>query len=86
MGIRGTGLDHLVLRTDKLQEMIKFCVKCALQPQDMTPSDYERLYSTGATNEEAVELVSMAAYATYAIILTDAMAVPLDDAYKQMLG
>ncbi len=70
----------------KLQAMIAFCVKAALTPQEMKAEDYKAAYAAGCTKEEAVELVSMAAYATYAIILTDAMAVPVDDAYTQMLS
>ncbi|MEQ9319321.1 MAG: carboxymuconolactone decarboxylase family protein [Polyangiaceae bacterium] len=70
----------------KLQRMISFCVKAAMTPQDMTPEDYQQAYDVGCTHEEVVELVSMAAYATYAIILTDAMAVPVDDAYTQAMS
>ncbi len=92
-GIEQSTLDKIAedaersgLEPPKLRTMIQFCVKAALTPQEMTPADYEGLFEQGLSKESAVELVSMAAYALYAITLTDALAVPLDEAFESMLG
>jgi uncharacterized peroxidase-related enzyme len=67
----------------RAQEMIKFGVKCALDPKSLTEADYDRVRAQGISDEELVELIGWAALAMYNDTLADAM--KLDDPERQQV-
>jgi alkylhydroperoxidase family enzyme len=71
-------LEALVSNLDavnpkRTQEIIKFAVKCALEPQTLVESDYDRIRDQGVSEEELVEIIGWAALAMYNDTLADAM-------------
>jgi len=76
-----TDLD--AVKPQRLQEIIKFAVKCALNPQGLTEADYDRVRDQGVSDEELVEIISWAALAMYNNTLADAM--KMDDPARQQV-
>ena len=72
------GLDPV-----KARHIIKFGLKCARNPQGLTPADFDDLRAQGLRESEIVELISMSALAVYANIVADATAVPPDEMFGQ---
>ena len=67
----------------RTQEIIKFAVRCALDPQGLTEADYDRVRDQGLSDEEIVEIIGWAALAMYNDTLADAM--KLGDPEKQQV-
>lgn len=65
-------------------DIVKFGVKCARDPQSLTQADFDKLRAHGLRESELVELISMAALAVYANIVSDATAVPPDEMFDQL--
>jgi alkylhydroperoxidase family enzyme len=57
----------------RTQEIIRFAVKCALDPQGLTEVDYDKVREQGLSNEEIVELIGWAAIAMYNDTISDSM-------------
>jgi len=68
----------------KVREIIRFGVKCARDPQRLSPDDFAALRKQGVRESEIVELISMSALAVYANIVADATAVENDDMFSQL--
>jgi uncharacterized peroxidase-related enzyme len=86
VGIDEEMLEALVKDLDavnprRVQEIIKFAVQCALDPQSLTEADYDRVREQGVSDEELVEIISWAAMAVYHDTISDAM--KLDDPARQ---
>jgi len=62
----------------KLREMMLFALKCARDPQSLTTGDYAGLRSYGLSDNEILEIISMAGLAVYANILADATGMEAD--------
>jgi uncharacterized peroxidase-related enzyme len=67
----------------RTQEIIKFAVRCALDPQGLTEADYDRVRERGLSDEEVVEVIGWAALAMYNDTISDAM--KLGDPEKQQV-
>lgn len=65
----------------KLREMLLFAVQCSRDPQGLTTGDYARLRSHGLSNNEILEIISMAGLAVYANILADATGMEADEMF-----
>lgn len=78
LGIDEEMLEALVHDLDtvapkRTQEIIKFAVRCALDPQGLTEVDYDRVREQGLSDEEVVELIGWAAIAMYNDTISDSM-------------
>ena len=78
MGIDEEMLEALIHDLDavapkRTQEIIKFAVKCALDPQGLTEVDYDKVREQGLSNEEIVEIIGWAAIAMYNDTISDSM-------------
>lgn len=74
------------VKPQRLQEMVRFAVKASLDPNGITPDDYETLFAVGLSKDECCELVCTAAMFTYAIIVCDSLGIPVDDEYLAILS
>lgn len=90
---RSLGIDIATLQTlvenvegltpEKVRAIVLFGVKCARNPQGMTPDDYASLHSHGLNDEDIMELISVIGLAVYLNIVADATGVPPDDMFFQ---
>ena len=86
VGIEETMLEALISDLDavapqRTREIIRFAVKCALEPLTLTEADYDNLRNQGVTDQELVEIIFWSGYA----MLNDtwADAAKLDDPTRQ---
>jgi uncharacterized peroxidase-related enzyme len=89
VGVDEAMLEALVHDLDavapiRTQEIIKFAVKCALDPQGLTEVDYDRVREQGLSDEELVEIIGWAAIAMYNDTISDSM--KLGDLAAQAFG
>ncbi|MEW5958342.1 MAG: hypothetical protein AB1801_11490 [Chloroflexota bacterium] len=78
VGVDEEMLEALVSNLDavnpkRVQEIIKFAVKCALNPQGLTGADYDRVRDQGVSDEELVEIIGWAAIAIFNDTTSDAL-------------
>ena len=88
MGVDEEMLEALVkdldaVKPQRLREIINFAVNCALKPQGLTETDYDRMRGQGVSEEELLEIVAWAALAMYNNTLADAM--KMDDPARQQV-
>lgn len=88
VGVDEEMLEALVTNLDavnpqRVREIIKFAVNCALYPQGLTEADYDRVREQGVSEEELLEIISWAALAMYNDTLADAM--KMDDPARQQV-
>ena len=91
---RSLGIDTATLQTlvenvedltpTKVRDIILFGVKCARNPQGMTPGDYASLHGHGLNDEDIMELISVIGLAVYLNIVADATGVTPDDMFFQI--
>lgn len=62
----------------RIQEIIKFSLKVALDPQGMVMEDYQRVRDSGVTDDEMVEIIMMAAIANFTNTLSDSLKIPIE--------
>jgi uncharacterized peroxidase-related enzyme len=70
----------------RVQAIIKFGEKCAFDPQNLHDDDYESVRDQGVTDEELVEIVTLAGLGVYLTILAGALRVEVDDVIAQALS
>jgi alkylhydroperoxidase family enzyme len=78
VGVDEEMLDALVndmntIAPRRTQEIIKFAVKCALDPQSLTEEDYDRVREQGLSEEELVEVIGWVGIAMYHDTISDAL-------------
>jgi hypothetical protein len=88
VGVDEEMLEALVSNLDvvnpkRTQEIIKFAVKCALNPLGLVEADYDRVREQGISDEELMEIIGWAALAMYNDTLADAM--KFDDPQRQQV-
>lgn len=88
VGIDETMLDALISDLDsvapeRVREIIKFAVKCALEPLSLTEADYDRVREQGVSEQELVEVIFWAGYAMLNDTISDAA--KLDDPSRQQV-
>lgn len=76
-------LDALAPR--RVQEIVKFAQKCALDPQGLTAADYEAVREQGVGDDELVEIIALAALTNYLDTLADGMKIEVDSVFKEAL-
>ena len=83
MACRSVGIDEEMLEAlvkdldavnpQRVREIIKFAVKCALDPQGLTEADYDRVRDQGVSDEELMEVIGWAAIAIFNDTASDAL-------------
>ena len=83
--LNALGDDLGALTPERIQEIIAFAVKVGTDPQLLEKADYDRVREQGVSDEEIVEIVTLASWSTFADRMADAFKVDLDDAFKEAL-
>jgi uncharacterized peroxidase-related enzyme len=91
LGIDGDTINALVEDIDSViphrtQEIIKFALKVAQNPQGLVAQDYQRVRDSGVTDDEIVEIIMIAAIANYTNTLSEAIKVPVESRVSSALG
>lgn len=77
--------DLEALAPQRVQEIIRFAVKCGTDPQSLTESDYDRVRDQGVSDEEMMEIIALSAWATMADRIADSLKIKLDQPFAQAL-
>ncbi len=75
-----------VLAPHRVQAIVKFAQKCALNPQGLAAADYESVREQGVSDQELTEIIALAALGNFLDTLADGMKVELDSVFKEALG
>jgi uncharacterized peroxidase-related enzyme len=71
--------EHIeALRPERTKDIVRFSVKCALQPRSIEQSDYESLRQHGITDGEIIETIAMCGFAMYATTIADVLQLDTD--------
>lgn len=62
----------------RLQAIMQFAIKCALDPQGLVAQDYDRVRGYGVTDAELVEIIFWAAVANFGDTVADALKIEVD--------
>jgi uncharacterized peroxidase-related enzyme len=88
LGVDAASLNLLVsniadLSPEKARDIILFGLKCARNPQSLTPADFQTLRRHGLNHSEILETIAMAGVAVYANIIADATGLSADEMFSQ---
>ena len=75
--------DLEALAPRRVQAIIKFAQKCALDPQSLVKADYDTVRDQGVSDEELMEIIGLAALGNFLDTLADAVKIDVDDVFKQ---
>ncbi len=78
--------DLSAVAPERVQAIVAFAQKCALDPQGLTAGDYDTVRQQGVSDEEIIEVISLAALGNYLDTLADALKVPVDSVIREALG
>ena len=78
--------DLSAVAPERVQAIVTFAVKCALDPQGLAAGDYDAVRAQGVSDEEIIEVISLAALGNYLDTLADALKVPVDSVFRDALG
>ena len=77
---------HLeTLAPRRVQEIVKFAIKCAMDPQSLSAADYDAVRDQGIGDDELMEIIALAALANYLDTLADGMKIEVDSVFKEAL-
>ena len=71
---------------ERVQAIVLFAQKCALNPQGLMAKDYDAVRQQGVSDEEIIEVISLAALGNYLDTLADALKVPVDSVFRDALA
>ncbi len=74
------------LAPQRVQTIVKFAQKCALNPQGLTAADYDAVRDQGIGDQELMEIIALAALGNFLDTLADGMKVQVDSVFKEALG
>lgn len=74
--------DLSALTPTRVQQIVRFAKKCATSPATLTEHDYNRVRDEGVSEEEIIEIVSLAALGNYLDTLADALQIDIDEVFK----
>jgi len=78
--------DNLeVLSPKRVQAIVSFARKCAMNPQSLVSDDYQSLREQGINDQEIVEIISLAALGNYLDTIADSLKLDVDEAISQAL-
>ncbi len=84
--LAAVGNDLGAVTPERVQAIVRFGVKAAMSPNDITEADYEKLRNMGISDSEIVEIVALAGLGVYLNIVADALKIDVDDMIKQGLA
>ena len=79
------GSDLAGLTPQRVQEIVQFALKCALDPQSLSEADYDAVRAQGISEQELIEIIGLAALGNYLDTLADCMKVEVDAVIKDAL-
>ena len=65
--------DLAALAPVRVQAIVKFGVKCAMDPHNLSEADYEEVRAQGISDAEMVEIIALAALGNYLDTIADAL-------------
>ncbi len=74
------------LAPQRVQTIVKFAQKCALDPQSLQAADYETVRAQGIGDQELMEVIALAGLGNLLDTLADGMRVEVDSALTEALG
>jgi uncharacterized peroxidase-related enzyme len=66
------------LQPERTKDIIRFSVKCAMEPRSIEQSDFTNLRSHGITDAEIIETIAMCGFAMYATTVADVLRLDMD--------
>lgn len=78
--------DLSALSPVRVQTIVRFAEKCAMDRLNLTDADYEEVRNQGVSDEEMVEIVALAALGNYLDTIADSLKLPVDDFIAQALA
>lgn len=90
LGVEGDSLQAIVNDLDKLnperiQVIIRFAQKVAKSPHAVMEEEFDLIRSYGISDEEILEIVSLAAMGNYFDTIADALKLETDDFFREQL-
>lgn len=90
LGVEDAALQAIVndldsLNPERVRTIVRFAQRCAQNPYEVSKAEYEAVRDCGISNEELVEIVSLAALGNYIDTLADALKLETDDMFAQQL-
>jgi|TARA_B100002003_G_C13854332_1_gene418602 alkylhydroperoxidase family enzyme len=73
------------LPSERLRVIIDFALKCSMRRDNPTREDFDNLRAQGVTDEEIVQIISLAALANYLNTIANALKVEVDDTVSETL-
>lgn len=91
LGIDDQTLSALVkdlgnVSPERVQAIITFALKVALDPQGLEPDDYERVRNQGLSEAELVEVILIASIGNFNDTMADALKIEVDTPVRQALA
>ncbi|SCA63351.1 hypothetical protein SCG7086_AP_00160 [Chlamydiales bacterium SCGC AG-110-P3] len=77
--------DVNAIQPTRTREIIKFALKSAVFPANLSEVDYRALKDQGIRQEEFLEIVAVCSFACSANIYADALSLPIDAEFKEIL-
>jgi uncharacterized peroxidase-related enzyme len=74
------------LRPERTRDIVRFSVKCALEPRNVEQSDYDKLRKLGVTDSEIIETIAMCGFAMYATTVADVLRLDIDPEVRSILA
>ena len=74
------------LAPERVHAIVKFARKCALDRGNLSDVDFDEVRALGVSDEEIVEIISLAALANYLNTVADSMQIDLDEAISAALA
>jgi uncharacterized peroxidase-related enzyme len=77
--------DLAALSPRRVQAIVSFARKCAMEPQNLVGDDYENVREQGVSEEEIVEIISLAALGNFLDTIADSLKLDVDEAISAAL-
>ena len=71
------------VQPQRTQDIVKFAVKCASEPLNLTTADYQKVRQHGVSSEEIAEIIAVAAHSVNCTIIAESMKIEIDEAIIQ---
>ena len=78
--------DLEALAPQRVQAIVKFAQKCALDPQSLKAADYEAVRAQGIGDQELTDIIALSALGNFLDTLADGMKVEVDSVFNEALG
>lgn len=69
----------------RVQAIVAFARKCAMEPQSLVADDYQEVREQGVSEEEIVEIISLAALGNFLDTIADSLKLEVDEAISAAL-